>query len=500
MGNGLRTLRLLGAVLMAGTCAACFENKPEELGSNAVLTSCERSMDDPPPAVNGAQCGVISVPIDEARPEQGTIDVFVKRWPSISAISEPDPVFVIAGGPGQSATQVSDSLSQAFFNLRKKRDIVFVDQRGTGDSSPMHCDGGEEDTLAVLHKDTREETLNLLRQCADEHRNLAPFVTTPYAIADLERVRQALGYQHVNLWGASYGTRVVLEYVRRHPTVVRSAVVDGLAPVELALPFTMAASANRALQKISQQCRQSSECSERYGDPERNAQRVAAQLSQQPVTLDIANPLTAQPQTVVLDVEKFSSLIRMLMYDRLASKVLPHLLASAAEGDFALLGETVSQLMSSNIFAQLAMGMHFSVVCSEDARIANAPSPETFLTVDLSDLMLEACNFWHKGQLPEDYYQPVRSEVPTLLLSGERDPVTPPVWAEKVAEHLSNAIVLVAPGAHHGVTVQGCGSALVTQFIRDLLLTEEKLACVNDIQPLAPYLKAQIAQDEEALP
>lgn len=486
--------RLLGVAALGVSLSACFENKMTTDVGEAILAPCERDIQAPPPAVNGAQCGYISVPIDKAQPQLGELEVWVKRWPSISAIAEPDPVFVIAGGPGQSAVQVSDSLSQAFFNLRKKRDIIFVDQRGTGDSRAMHCEGDDESQLSVLHKDTRAEVLAALRQCASKHSELAPFVTTPHAIAELEHIREALGYQTINLWGASYGTRVVLEYLRRHPQVVRSAVVDGLAPVDLALPYAMGTGANRALAIIAQQCVEDSDCVSRYGDPAQNAQNIARQLSAQAVTLDIENPLTAKTERVVLDVEKFSALIRLVMYDRLASKVLPHVLASAAAGDFTLLAKTISQLIGSGGISQLAMGMHFSVICSEDARVPNAPPAQDFLSVDLSEMMLEVCSFWPKGDLPDDYYQPILSSVPTLFLSGERDPVTPPVWAEHVAQHFDAATVGVAPGAHHGVTVQGCGSKLLTQFVRNLTLSDDELSCVEKIEPMAPYLKAQVTE------
>lgn len=487
---------LVSVGLLAVVCTACFENAPERAGSGFFLTPCERDVEAPPPAVNGAECGTVSVPLDERQPELGEIDLFVKRWPAISAVSEPDPVFVIAGGPGQSATGVSDSLAQVFFNLRKKRDIVFVDQRGTGNSSAMECEDYGQDPLTLLQQESRSKTLTVLHQCAEAHRAQAPYVTTPYAVADLERVRQALGYQKVNIWGGSYGTRVALEYVRAHRPVVRSIVLDGAAPAAIALPFTMGASARQSLQMIAQQCVDNAECFSRYGNPAENARKVAGQLAERPVRVDIDNPLTGLPQTVVLDTDKFSSLVRMALYDRLISKILPHVLADAAIGNFQLLAKMISQLFTSNAFSQLAMGMHFSVICSEDAQFPNPPPPLDFLNVDVSELMLQVCDFWPKGQLPEGYYQPVMSDVPSLILSGLRDPVTPPEWGQSVAEGLSQAIHVVAPGAHHGVTLQGCGGKLITQFIRNLTLTEAEQNCVSHIQPLAPYLRAEKSQNE----
>ncbi|MDO6748552.1 alpha/beta hydrolase [Gilvimarinus sp. 1_MG-2023] len=499
----LRTKRFyhrLAWLLLAAMCSACWKNQPQSPDADALLTQCERDLDAPPPAVNGAQCGSLTVPVDAGNPALGEIEVYLKRWPAISAVKDADPVFVIAGGPGQSATYVSDSLSQAFFNLRKKRDIIFVDQRGTGDSAPMHCDDYSQDPLTVLHQDRQAQLLDDLRQCAQTHQTLAPYVTTPYAVADLEAVRQALGYDRINLWGGSYGTRVALEYARRHRQVVRSVVLDGAAPVAIALPFTMGESAGQALQAVAGQCMDSEACFSRYGNPVHNAEAIARQLSVAPVTVDIAHPLTGLPQTVVLDADKFAALIRMALYDRLASKVLPHLLASAAENDFRLLAKVVSQLLSSGDFSQLAMGMHFSVICTEDAQYPHPSEPKAFLQVDLSELMLQVCEFWPKGQLPADYYQSFEADVPALILSGQRDPVTPPAWGQSVADQLSQSTHIIAPGGHHGVTSQGCGSQLVTQFIRNLTLTEKEQACAENIQPFAPYLSAEKSQEAGETP
>ncbi|MDO3383812.1 alpha/beta hydrolase [Gilvimarinus algae] len=462
------------------------------------LQACEREPGDSPPAVSGAECGRFSVPLDHARADSEHIDIAVKRWPSISAVPEPDPIFIIAGGPGQSAIEVSDTLVQAFFNLRKERDIVFVDQRGTGQSAPLYCLEEQPVSLAEPMLASHAKVLESLRQCASEHASKAPFMTTPYAVADLEFVREALGYSRINLWAGSYGTRVALAYMGAHPSVIRSAVLDGLAPVSLALPKTMGASANRALAEVAQQCTSEPACASRYGDPADNARRVAERLAQAPVRMTIDDPLTSEPREILLDAEKFASLVRLTLYDRILSRLLPHLLARAEAGDFSLLASAVSQFMAADNQPRIAMGMHFSVICSEDMRAAPALEPASFLGVDLADTMIQVCEFWPSGELPDHYFTPVAADAPTLLLSGERDPVTPPEWGERVAEHLSQATHLVASGAHHGVTVQGCASKLLTEFVRHTTLEASQAECIDTIIPMQPYLQAQPAQSTEA--
>lgn len=488
--------RKASAIGLALFVSGCFEGADSGRKDNGLLQACERDSGAPPPAVNGSECGYIDVPLDYAEPEGAKVQLFVKRWPSISSVAEPDPVFVIAGGPGQSATEVSDRLSQAFFNLRKKRDIVFVDQYGTGMSEPLHCEGETSDSLTLLQSEIREQTIKKIKACAETVAEKAPRTLTYLAVEDLESVRKALGYAQVNLWGASYGTRVVIEYLRRFPESVRTAVADGLAPVQIALPYRMGITAKFALEKVSAQCEQVKECKQRYGNIEQTAEAVARSLQDSPVEITIEDPLTGQPRTLLLDAEKFAALVRLTLYDRLSSKVLPHLLASAANGDFTLLAKTVSQLMGEGGLANLAMGMHFSVVCSEDARVPNPPIAIPFLGQDLSDIMLEVCDFWPQGKVPDDFFKPVESSVPVLLLSGKRDPVTPPIWGEWVSEGLSQSTHVIAIGAHHGVTTEGCGATLVTGFIRNKMLSESELSCVDLIQPLVPYLAAEESQDK----
>lgn len=479
--------------------------------SQTLLSPCVREAGKVP-AVSGAECGYLSVPLqqlpnnthtDTTSADSGVnehIDVFIKRWPAISSAPKADPLFVIAGGPGQSAADVADQLAGAFYELRKKRDIVFVDQRGTGNSNPLQCELDESAQLLTSSAAATAASIEQYRACAQKHAAYAAYYTTPEAVADLESVRQALGYNTINLWGGSYGTRVILAYLAAHPSALRAVVMDGVAPVQMAMPHNIAQDATRALGLIAQQCLAKPECAERYGDVSAAANKTAAQLRAAPVTLTLEHPLTGLPTQLLLDDSKLAGLVRFSLYNRLISRLLPAALAASAEQNYRLLASLITSVATSGDQPDIALGMHMTILCSEDAK-ATASSPnsrELFLGVDLAAPVMEICEFWPSAEMAEAYYQPITSDVPALLLSGERDPITPPHWAERIARGFTNATSVVAPGAHHGVTRAGCASAVITEFIEHTELSDGSTKCMADIQPLAPYL-SPLSDTEEAL-
>jgi len=499
-------LGLLAGILASVLLSACHKNGEPQPLQSLTLIPCERQPGQTP-AVGGAECGYLSVPLNRAdnavrateshlggeqtNNNAKSIDLYIKRWPAISAAPEADPLFVIAGGPGQSATDIAEVLAGAFYELRKKRDIVFVDQRGTGLSSPLNCDIDEADQLLGHSAAATEASIAQYRVCAKKLAARAPFYTTPEAVADLEAVRKALGYRSINLWGGSYGTRVILNYLANYPTALRAVVMDGVAPVQLAMPYGVAADATRALGLIAQQCLAQPGCADRYGDVTAAANTTAQRLRAAPVTLTIEHPLTGHATALLLDDSKLAGLVRFSLYDRLASRLLPAALAAAANEDYRLVASLIARLASSNNMPKLALGMHMTILCNEDAGVTPRPPSELFIGVDLAAPISRICEFWPKEKVAKQYYQPVHSDVPALLLSGERDPVTPPYWAEQAARGLTNATLLVAQGAHHGVTQVGCTAELMSDFINNRQLSQVRAECMTKIQPLQPYLSPQ---------
>ena len=485
------------AVLVSVTLFGCDKRDSYQPRVSLELTSCERKEGEAP-AVSGAECGYLTVPLNRSATNPGLsgaeaneLELYIKRWPAISAAPEADPLFVIAGGPGQSATDIADVLSGSFYELRKKRDIVFVDQRGTGHSSPLNCEVDEADQLLRHSAADTDASIEQYRVCAKALAPRAPYYTTSAAVADLEAVRKALGYRTINLWGGSYGTRVILTYLADYPQALRTVVMDGVAPVQLAMPYNIGSDANRALQRLAEQCLAQAACTERYGDIAKAGRRAAERLRAQPVTLTIDHPLTGQPTSLLLDDSKLAGLVRFSLYDRLASRLLPAALAAADTQDYRLVASLITRLATSDSAPNLALGMHMTILCNEDAGVTPRPKSELFLGVDLAAPVARICEFWPKASVASEYYQPVRSDVPALLLSGERDPITPPYWAAQAARTLTKATSLVATGAHHGVTREGCTSAVIADFINHTQLSEGSAECMTKIQPLVPYLSPE---------
>lgn len=435
------------------------------------------------PLVKGQECGVLAVRENPADNNSRDISLNILRLPAISASPHPDPLFILVGGPGQAAVALAGELN--FFNdVRKHRDLIFIDQRGTGKSGAFACHQNSE---SLPHHETSEslqqKVLAELRACAEKHAAHMPFYTTPFAVADLDAVRRALGYERINLWGVSYGTRVILEYLRRYPEQVRTAVLDGVAPAGMNLLQSFAEDGARSLQLLSEQCLDQSTCAERYGDISNQYEQLLARLAQQPARVTVPHPRTALPETVLVDRQKVEGLMRMAFYTRDLTRLVPWLIHQGATDNFLPLASLLILISEQDPLA-IDHGMHYTVICNEDYPLAATGRADSALAA----LFDEVCSFWPKAELPSDYFAPVVSDVPVLILSGYRDPATPPRWGERVAASLSRSLHLVAPGGHHSVSRDGCIPQLIGRFIQTASPGNLDSRCVENIRAFAPYL------------
>ena len=437
-----------------------------------------------------ARCGTLTVFEDRAADAGRTIDLKIVVIPAVSDQAEPDPLFFLAGGPGQAATELAGPMLPLFADVRRTRDLVFVDQRGTGGSGRMTCEFFESDFDDQERSESLQfETLplDLLRECLDEVEIAADprQYTTPVATDDLDDVRAALGYETINLYGGSYGTRAGLIYMRRHPERVRTAVLDGLAPVSMRLPSNMNADAHRALDRLFADCAAESGCREAFPDLPRTFARVIEDLAANPRVLDTTHPRTGERFELSLSAPGFAGGLRGVLYTPTVASLVPWTIARAAEGDFApFLAQIVPVLDSGEV---LSLGMFFSVICSED--VSQLPGGEAQRLAAggiLGRLSMEvttsACTVWPAADLPASYFEPVHSDAPTLLLSGELDPVTPPSWGEEVLAGLSNARHVIAPGAGHGVIARGCASEIIAEFVETGSHSEIDPSCLEQIR------------------
>ena len=449
-----------------------------------------------------ARCGTLTVFEDRTAATGRTIDLEIVVLPAVSDSPEPDPLFFLAGGPGQAATELAGPMLPLLSEVRRTRDLVFVDQRGTGGSGRMTCaffesDTDEQTTGESLQIDTLP--LDDLRECLAEVETAADprQYTTPVAMDDLDDVRAALGYETINLYGGSYGTRAGLIYMRRHPERVRTAVLDGLAPVSIRLPSSINADAHRALDLLFADCAADRGCSEAFPDLPQTFARVIADLETNPRMLDTTHPRTGEPFEATLTATGFAGGLRGVLYSPTVASLLPWTVARAAEGDFAPYLAQIVPLMDSG--EVLSLGMFFSVLCAEDVSqladgAAESLAAEGVLGRLLIEVATDACTVWPAADLPADYFEPVRSDAPTLLLSGDLDPVTPPRWGQQVLDGLSNARHLVAPGAGHGVIARGCTDELVAEFIESGSHADLDASCLERIRR-PPFLLSAAGTD-----
>lgn len=413
-----------------------------------------------------AYCGTLTV-FENREARQGrTIDLKIVVLPALGNDAAPDPLFFLAGGPGQGAAKMARQVRDLFGRIQAHRDIVLVDQRGTGESNGLEC-RSDDDSLASINE-SDEAGLERLKTCLAGYEADTRFYTTPIAMDDLDDVRAFLGYETINIYGGSYGTRAALVYLRQHEARVRAVVLDGVAPTDMRLPLYFARDAQRALDRLIADCAADAACAAKHPNLAERARALFARLEAAPPTMRLTHPRTGVAEVVQVKAELVANIVASALYSPLLSSLVPELLARAEADDFqgmlalATAGEGAGENMSA--------GMQLSVICAEDApRVTEADiereSAGTIFARHLLASRLKACEFWPKGTVPASYYEPVRSSVPVLVLSGDLDPVTPPSWGEAVSGHLPNARHITAPATGHGVVGTGCGLRMVAAFI-----------------------------------
>ncbi|MGI1678418.1 MAG: alpha/beta hydrolase [Cellvibrionaceae bacterium] len=461
------------------------------------LGDCNKE-DYPSGLARNLECGKYSVAENPGNSNGRKIHLNIARLPSISSRSESDPLFIFAGGPGQAATEVIPAVLPLIRKINQKRDIVFIDQRGTGKSNPLDCEPEDEMDYDLSYEESMELQSQMLKECLKSYDADLSFYTTPYAMDDVNDVRKALGYEKINVWGASYGTRAALVYMRRHPETVRTAVLDGVAPIGMNIPQYFLSDADEALARLLNHCVNNDACHKEFGDLESITKNLIKRLDENPEKISIRHPSTQKDIEVFLNGEILASYLRLALYSREMSSVVPWMISAMDKKDYRALSVLLAS--SENSMGGMSVGMQYTILCAEDvSQVSNEDSiqvasykdsSESLLQLNLIEPMEDVCQFWPKGKLPENYLSPVESDLPTLIVSGELDPVTPPYWGDKAAETLSNSQHIVVPGTHHGGSFSGCVPDIINDFINSASLEAVDDSCVEKIKPLAPFISA----------
>jgi pimeloyl-ACP methyl ester carboxylesterase len=419
-----------------------------------------------------ARCGTFAVPETRTNPNGRSIVLHFVVVPPRKSL-EREPVFAIAGGPGQSAIDVyRGGLADDGF-LRAAHDdraIVLLDQRGAGASSPMPCDLTGERATMFTHLFAPSIVEGCRRSLAATHDLNA--YGTDAAVDDLDALRRSLGYSKIVLYGGSYGTDASLVYLRRHGTSVAAAVLLGVAPPSLLLPLPFPSGAQHALNDLIAACDTDTAC-------KRNFPNFAAEFSRMIEGSKNGGIAVAGGR---ISFEVLADAMRHVMYDAYTSSYLPLIVRRWAAGDSVPLAKIVT-LTSQGIGGSLDMGMNLSITCAESMPFispqqAALASRDTFMGTSRYDAQRTACNIWNVRPVDATFLSPIRSGVPVLMISGTDDPATPPQFGARVLAGLANGRQILIPGAGHD-TASACTERIESDFLRSYDVRTLDATCVS---------------------
>ncbi len=493
--RSLQTIRrVLGVLVALAVAPAAWADAPTapvtvSYGS-LVFTPCTLTQVGQAQTVP-ARCATLQVPEDRSNPNGRKLDLAIAWVPSTAKTPARDPVVMLAGGPGQSALEAFPTVYPAFREILRQRHVLLVDQRGAGRSNPLKCPRTlNDEALQLLDSAGVDEARRLTADCLQElgpNVDVRAYTTSAY-VADLEDVRRALGIAQFNLVGVSYGTRVGLEYLRRHPASIRTVVLDSVVPPSLALGNEHAKNLEAAVDAQFARCAADAACAQRFGSPRARLDELLQRLREQPQKVSYRDPLTNEQREDEFTESSLAAVVRFHSYAPQLFGMLPMLLAEAAGGQFANL-MAQSRMLEQLIGEQIYVPLQLSVMCAEDApgmRVDPADAG-TVLGTEFVDYTLAQCAVWPRGTMPQDFHDAVKSSKPVLLLSGELDPVTPPRYADEVQRTLPNSRHFVFRGQGHSVMGVGCGPRLVAEFIAAAGAKSLDGACLDQLQYSPPF-------------
>ena len=457
------------------------------------------------PAGRDITCGFVVVPENRAAPGGNDVRLAVAIVAAERGPVAEDPIIYLDGGPGgESLEPLQFTFDSVFAPFAATRDLIFFDQRGIGLSEPsLECREDLDLTYELLDADIpNSQLLQLQSDAIQDCRNrlardgvdLSQYTSATNA-ADVNDIRIALGHDQLNLFGISYGTRLAQTVMRDHPEGVRSVILDSVYTPDVDLIATTPENLDRALNKLFAGCAADTECNELYPDLENRLFDLVERLETSPIIIEATDILQGDRYDVIVDGSGLLGSVFQGLYSEQIIPILPQMIVDVENGDTI----TLSQLASINItnLPFVSFGMHLSVQCAEEVPFADPvtvaaaddPFPEF---VDLFEIssnvgpgVFDLCDIWDVEPSGAVEALPVVSDIPTLVLSGEYDPITPPAWGELAAASLSNSTYVLALGLGHGVSLGSpCTTDLALAFIDDPT-GELDTSCIDDLRPPA---------------
>lgn len=431
-----------------------------------------------------AECGTVQVPENRAQPAGRQIGIHVAVIRAKPPARSHDAIFVLAGGPGQAAGDLADYAAPILG--ASGRDMVFADMRGTGQSHGLHCDlgGSPRDIQGYFNDFLPIDRILVCKKKLEKSADLTQY-TTRAAADDTEAVRNALGYGRIDLYGTSYGTRLAQEFMRHYPDSVRVAILDGVVSPSLASPAGHAPDGQRSLDGVFALCKADSACRAAYPHLDADYQAMLRRIARG-IAVRTRDPKTKRDVVFKISRGLFGEVFRNFLYSPDEFARVPYVVHRAAQGDFAEFGQMA--LLYAPGIRTLDDGLFLSVTCTADfPRIDLAAAEKAAQGTLFGPYRLEqqaaACAIWPRGKADPERTSPVRGSIPTLLISGELDPVTPPKYAREVASALSHAKHVVVPNGSHGGGAGACVRKIVLSAIEAGSVDRLDTACVARIPP-----------------
>lgn len=431
------------------------------------------------------QCGVHRVFENRATARGRMLPLKVVVLPARRPNRSLGPIFFFAGGPGETASELLSLFENAL--EREDMDIVFIDQRGTGEGHFLGCrsPGSDGNLEGYLKGQFDPPTVRACRDDLAWRFDLSQYHTMAW-VEDIDEVRRALGYERINIVSGSFGTYTAQQYLRRHGAHVRTVYL--LSPVLLAnrTPLYMARDGQRALDRLFDQCAADAACRRAFPRLRENFAAVLARVRQGPIVTSARHPDTGARSDIQLTEAAFVDALRVFLYRSPSAREIPFLIEQAAAGDFSAFAD-VAVRSARSFYGNARSGVGFAVTCNE---FVNRIRPEeiapagrgSFLGTWRIDAQRGACAQWPRTDVPADYLTPFRSDVPALIVSGDTDPVTPPSWGEQMRTITPNSMHLVVGAAGH-TEENACIFTIRHAFFRAGSVDGLDTGCMTDWRP-----------------
>ncbi len=431
-----------------------------------------------------AFCSTLQVPEDHSKPEGRKITLAIS-WLPAKKEAEADPIFMLAGGPGQGARQGFIGTASAFEEARNNRHIILLDQRGTGDSSPLKCEDSKGNSAVVEGDDySSEAAAAFAKKCAESFAGKVDVrhFSTADAVIDLDLARQAIGAAKINLVGISYGTRVAQQFAKKFPNSTRTVTIDGIAPMDLVLGQDHAKNLENSLDLQFARCSKDKACAQKMGNPRAQLNQLLSTLSKGPIPVRYRDAITGEWHESELTTGHIATLTRMLAYAPQTAALLPLQFSEANKGNVDSL-MALSEMLNRDISGMIMHGMQLSVMCGEDVLdlVIDPTDQNLLLGTGLVEVMQAQCAVWPHKKRPDDFRKPLSSNVPVLILSGEFDPVTPPRYGDAVAKHLPNSKHIIVKGSGHNVLPVGCMPKIFATFLDTADAKKLDISCIDKL-------------------